>query len=82
MRRFRMEVDYALGLMPGAPEPTKHTRLDVQFSLTAAAEIMAMLREIMAAVDKAFPEGPEREYARRRFGNDLLWAQHYHEIAR
>lgn len=83
MRRFRTEIDYALGLIPGTPERTKHTDLDVISATTALAEIMAMVRAMGRAIDEAFPEGhPQRAYVAQRFGGDLRWAEHYHEVAR
>lgn len=77
--RFRREVDYALGIMPGAPPTTSHSLGEVSASLPELAEALAVLRHVLRAVDT---HGMSTERDRERLRTELLAWESYHEVAR
>lgn len=77
-RRFRREVNYALGRLPGLQRPTRPHEVDE--TVGEIAETLAILRHVLKTVEAE--RGHADPGARTRLRNELtIWTDFY-EVAR
>jgi hypothetical protein len=77
-RRFREEIDYALGLAIGGPPMTDFTALYATFSIPRVAEALAHIRLALETIEQHAPHEMAID-ARERLRSDLLY---YEETTR
>jgi len=77
-RRFREEIDYALGVAVGGPPMTDFTALYATFSMPRLAETLAHIRLALETIERYAPHEMAID-ARERLRSDLLY---YEETTR